>query len=237
MARTHTWQRILIRGGFTTALFLLWIGILSVRNCKYEGQTLEELQMSCCPRSLSAASYYYDSASAQANQAYYENNNHVFYTKKYEDFLSTMDDMQLSNKVLTREEMNSLLDSLSLFVSKKKTRLVFFHYNNYLKKLYNDTMDLLWKDFATLAMRRGIPHDDQLMFWKKCDDEITDSLIAKDEFFLEQFEIFLSKGKVMNINFFKFLGNYSRSWKETLKRFEVKWSKILRDNVESYPRW
>ncbi|CAA9986969.1 Plasmodium exported protein, unknown function [Plasmodium knowlesi strain H] len=240
MARMSTWKKFPLSLGFTTLLFFVWIGILSIHKYKYEGRTLDKLLTGCYPRSLSSASSSnYDGAPIQVNQTYYENNNHLFYTDKYKEFLSTLNDIELEDRVLTGEEINNLMQSLGLFISKKKAKLVFFHYNNYMKKLFNDAMDRLWAEFFTAAMRRGIPQDYQLFFWKKCDDEITDYFIARDEFFLDEFQSFLPKGNVkVTAKLFSFLGNYYNSWMEDLGRYELKWSGILNDSVNKYtPRW
>ncbi|ANQ06851.1 Uncharacterized protein PCOAH_00011900 [Plasmodium coatneyi] len=240
MARMYTWKKFPMLLGLTTLLFIVWIGILSIHKGKYEDNRLDKLLMGCYPRSLaSSSSYNYGEPPEQVHASYYENNNHLFYTQKYNDFYSTLSDIDLGDRVLTGQEINSLMESLGLILSKKKAKLVFFHYNNYMKKLFNDMMDRLWVEFATAAMRKGIPQEFQLFVWKKCDDEILDYFIERDELFLDKFQAFFPKGNVkITAKFFTFLGNYNKSWIEDLKRYELKWSKILMDGVNKYsPRW
>ncbi|GAB65283.1 RAD protein [Plasmodium cynomolgi strain B] len=180
MARMYSSKRFLMLVGYTTLLFVLWIGILS-------------------------------------------------------GFLLTMKYAQIGNKSLTPREVNNLLDSLGVLVSKRKAKFVFYHYNRCLRKMYNDMMDRLWVQFATAATKRGMSRSYQMRFWKECDDEITNDFVERDEYFLGRFRKLISKGTMMSLTFFTFMCKYNKSWKAALRYYEDKWSITLWRNVESYP--
>ncbi|KJP89101.1 hypothetical protein AK88_01187 [Plasmodium fragile] len=248
--------------GFTSVLFIVWICIFLIHhNCK-QCNILEELGIRCYqPRSLSEATNNKDDSNDnndgapttvnesesqnETNSASHTNdcnnvsNIDIFHTQKYEDFLSKMKDINLGDQqVLTAQEINKLLDSLGCFLNKKKARLIFYHYNKFMKKLYRNSMDRLWTAFISAALQKGIPQPVQLYYWKKCDDDMMAYFVDIDGTFLDKFRSYLPKGNILSsMKFFSWLTNYKNLWMKELEEHEKKWSNSLKENLDNCVKW
>ncbi|SBS92158.1 RAD protein (Pv-fam-e) [Plasmodium ovale curtisi] len=140
-----------------------------------------------------------------------------------------------STKQLTREEVNQLIESCNFIVGKKKANIVFYHYNRYLHKLYNEMVNRLWANFEHLSSLNKIPYGIKMKYWEECDEDLSQNFIQLEKYSQMNFNSFMKQKKnVYVLAFHKFLGYHKISWKRSINRIERKWAKYLTDTVVQY---
>ncbi|GAW79780.1 RAD protein [Plasmodium gonderi] len=236
-------NRILPGFSIKLLVLLLVINLLVMKkslfkNCgsdfRCKGKKNPEVELRTCPRILTDVSASNETF-PEGIKLDHECDHYVYETIKYKKFLKKLQNHPSNKKEITTDDVNKFLSSCDLFVSKKKARFVFYHYNRYQRKLFKDLSKRMWNKFTLLANENGIPNDIQLKIWKKYYVEIIDHFRKMDNFFIERFVGFLCRSIILNISLYKFLGRYKRTWKENLREQKFIWTMALTNAIKDYP--
>ncbi|SBS91072.1 RAD protein (Pv-fam-e) [Plasmodium ovale curtisi] len=121
-------------------------------------------------------------------------------------------------------------------VSRKKAFIVFYHFNQYRKKKFNNMITKLSRRFAELTKRSGIPEESRMQYWLKCYPHLSIELEKLERHCERLFFALVKEGKVPNNEFQKFLKHIKNIWKMSMKKNEQKWFSTLSQQVAHYRR-
>ncbi|EDL45343.1 RAD protein (Pv-fam-e) [Plasmodium vivax] len=136
------------------------------------------------------------------------------------------------SRELSMDEINKLISSCILFVSRKKAYIVFYHYNNYLKGMFRDMVIKLSKRFEDLASKHGMSEEDRKKQWAQCEEALTHELIHMDDASTKGFYFFVKK-RVFYLDLREFLIRCKDFWYATIHTSEEKWLHILTQAAEN----
>ncbi|EUD66939.1 hypothetical protein C922_02523 [Plasmodium inui San Antonio 1] len=118
---------------------------------------------------------------------------------------------------LNMYEINRLIDSCSFFVSRKKAYIIFYHYNNYLKRTFHDMVSELSHRFEDLSSKHGISERDWKKYWALCEQSITHELTHVDYTCTNGFYFFVKK-RVFYLDLREFLIRCKDFWHATIHK-------------------
>ncbi|GAW79784.1 RAD protein [Plasmodium gonderi] len=127
---------------------------------------------------------------------------------------------------LTEEEINKMISSCIFFVSNKKAYILFYHYNNYLKKTFTNMIKDLSKQFKDLALKHGMSEEERKKIWENCEKDLTYELINMDDTAVKAFYFFVKK-RVFYLSLREFLIRCKEFWYLTIRKNQEKWLQIL----------